>query len=412
MGFRPLQLVAKGNQDIPLVGNPQITFFKSVYKRHTHFASEWINIFSNGNINFGNLFEFTIPRNADLLGETLFTFVLPQISVASGKTIKWVEKIGHAMIDYIEIFIGNNSIVKHTGEWLELWSQLTLPTEKQNTYNNMIGHVGSVINESSTINEYRLYIPFQFWFCKDIGLALPLVALTNNDVKIQIKLKPFKELIHTSEADLDVTIGTHSANLMSKFYYLDSQERERFSIVSHKYLIEELQFNGTTSIGVQGSSVNFNFNLPVKELIWVVQRSATVSTTHSVNSYGTYEYNNHFDYTSSPTSGVNYNMVIDFSLTLENEKLFESREAQFFNLYLPYLYHSQCPSTGVFLYSFAEKPEEYQPSGSCNFSRLSNSTISCRFNNEGAGQKFIKIYATNYNFLEINNGVGVKSYQT
>ena len=111
MGFRPLQLVAKGNQDIPLVGNPQITFFKSVYKRHTHFASEWINIFSNGNINFGNLFEFTIPRNADLLGETLFTFVLPQISVATGKTVKWVEKIGHAMIDYIEIFIGNNSIV-------------------------------------------------------------------------------------------------------------------------------------------------------------------------------------------------------------------------------------------------------------------------------------------------------------
>ena len=226
------------NPDYYLTGNPQITFFKSVYKRHTNFSSFWKKLDFQGTTEFGNKLICKINNShGDLLGDLLFSLVLPKITASGADNVKWTSRIGHAMIEYITLKIGNREIVTHTGEWLELQSQLTIPNEKKVGYDNMIGDITNLKIESSVINEYQLYIPFQFWFCKDIGLALPLVSLnTDSDLEVIIKLRDFDRLIHKTSATTVVTQEKTNleCSLKGKFFLLEDKDRLLFQ-KSHKY---------------------------------------------------------------------------------------------------------------------------------------------------------------------------------
>jgi hypothetical protein len=189
MGGGLMELVAKGSQDIYLTGNPQITFFKHLYKRHTNFSIESVEQTFSGDVNFGLKSKLEIKRSGDLLSQIILEIEIPKIH-SSDNSVTWINSLGHAIINEVEIFIGGQLIDKHYGEWLEIWSELTLDNSKQDGFKHMIGNFGTSNNNSGP---FTLYIPLQFWFCRNIGLALPLISLQYHTIEIDVKFRKFDE---------------------------------------------------------------------------------------------------------------------------------------------------------------------------------------------------------------------------
>ena len=377
MGGGLMQLVAYGAQDIYLTGNPQITFFKVVYRRHTNFSMEAIEQTFNGAADFGKRVTCTVSRNGDLMHK-----VYLQVTVPADPSGTYVKNLGQALIKFAEVEIGGQRIDKHYGDWMHIWNELSQEAGKKVGYNDMIG---AALAENS--EETDLYIPLEFWFCRNPGLALPLIALQYHEVKINIEFSALSEL--TSTAGLSLS----AASLYVDYIYLDTDERRRFAQVSHEYLIEQVQFTGDESVSSVSNKIKLNFNHPCKELVWVVQRDASGVEK--------------FDYTDA--SGLN--PVLIAKLQLNGHDRFSERMGRYFNLVQPYQHHTNVPKTGINVYSFGLKPEEHQPSGTCNMSRIDNATLQLTLTSEtvGADAK-VRVYATNYNVLRIMSGMGGLAY--
>jgi len=373
-----MQLVAYGAQDIYLTGNPQITFFKVVYRRHTNFSMEAIEQTFNGSADFGKRVTCTVSRNGDLMHKVYLQVTVPAC------TTGYVENLGQALIKFAEVEIGGQRIDKHYGDWMHIWNELSQEAGKKEGYGLMTGAGGETAGISA---ETDLYIPLEFWFCRNPGLALPLIALQYHEVKINIEFSALSEL--TDETGLSLS----AASLYVDYIYLDTDERRRFAQVSHEYLIEQVQFTGDESVSSVSNKIKLNFNHPCKELVWVVQRDASGVEK--------------FDYTDA--SGVN--PVLIAKLQLNGHDRFSERMGRYFNLVQPYQHHTNVPKTGINVYSFGLKPEEHQPSGTCNMSRIDNATLQLTLTSEtvGADAK-VRVYATNYNVLRIMSGMGGLAY--
>lgn len=174
-----MQLVAYGAQDVYLTGNPQITFFKVVYRRHTNFAMESIEQTFTGQADFGRKVQATINRNGDLIHRMYLQATLPAVECpcSVSKCFRWVNYIGHALIKTVELEIGGQRIDKQYGDWLNIWNELTREPGHQVGYDNMVGNTIFLTGTGLTRTESTtLYVPLQFWFCRNPGLALPLIA--------------------------------------------------------------------------------------------------------------------------------------------------------------------------------------------------------------------------------------------
>jgi hypothetical protein len=375
-----MQLVAYGAQDIYLTGNPQITFFKVVYRRHTNFSMESIQQTFNGAIDFDRKVTCTISRNGDLIHR-----IYLQVEFAKDTTLNaWA---GHKLVKSVEIEIGGQRIDKHYGDWLHIWNELTQTAGHYNGYKQMVS--GTEFGDDLSTDSHDaqvLYIPLQFWFCRNPGLALPLIALQYHEVKINIEFA-------SKNAVISGTGTMNDASLFVDYIYLDTDERRRFAQVSHEYLIEQLQFTGDETAS---NKIKLNFNHPVKELIWVEKEDDT-----AVGEYVT-------TYESA-------------KLQLNGHERFSARKPNYFQLVQPYQHHERVPvnawasdqqdeysGTGINVYSFALKPEEHQPSGTCNMSRIDNATL----NLVGIKQteNNVKVFAVNYNVLRIMSGMGGLAY--
>ena len=266
MGGGVLQLASIGAEDECLIAHPQITFFKVVFRRHTPFSMESIPQKIKGKIAFGRRVSCTIARNGDLVSNCYLEVEMETPTVASATWTNW---LGHNLINTVDIEIGGQRIDRHTGEWLHIWNELTCPKGKQAAYKKMIG-------ETNAHGPVHLYIPLQFWFCRNPGLALPLIALQYHEVKINIEFNELKDCcfyMYTGDkVDKvpDLKLGSDT-NIYVDYIYLDTDERRRFAQASHEYLIEQLQFTGTETITQSNIKVRMNFNHPVKELIWTIQ---------------------------------------------------------------------------------------------------------------------------------------------
>ena len=377
MGGGLMQLVAYGAQDIYLTGNPQITFFKVVYRRHTNFSMEAIEQTFNGAADFGKRVTCTVSRNGDLMHKVYLQVTVPALSSGT-----YVKDLGQALIKFAEVEIGGQRIDKHYGDWMHIWNELSQETGKKAGYNDMIG---AALGANSA--ETDLYIPLEFWFCRNPGLALPLIALQYHEVKINIEFRALSELTTTAALSLS------AASLYVDYIYLDTDERRRFAQVSHEYLIEQVQFTGDESVSSVSNKIKLNFNHPCKELVWVVQRDADGVEK--------------FDYTDA--SGLN--PVLIAKLQLNGHDRFSERMGRYFNLVQPYQHHTNVPKTGINVYSFGLKPEEHQPSGTCNMSRIDNATLQLTLTSETvATDAKVRVYATNYNVLRIMSGMGGLAY--
>lgn len=437
MGGGLLQLVAYGAQDVYLSGSPQITFFKVVYRRHTSFAIESIEQTFNGTVGFGKRVTCTVSRNGDLLTKAYLRVQLPAIRVtdtAGAPTVdaRWVDHVGHRLIKFVEVEIGGQRIDKHYGEWLQIWNELTQTTGHAMGYNLMIGHhpaYQTLVDKMGTwtIEGGCLYIPMQFWFNRNPGLALPLIALQYHEVKFNIEFAEKTEVCPLA-MDPAVDVDDFSASLYVDYVYLDADERKRFAQVTHEYLIEQLQFTGSESVGANSGSMpgnhkaKLNFNHPCKELIWTV-RDARGSALEPFNytvggdSAAAGVVDNFGDLAGAGGNSVasakilygEKNPVKSALLQLNGHDRFSRRDGMYFNVVQPYQHHENVPPMGINLYSFALKPEEHQPSGSCNMSRIDNAVLQLELEPLPSGGQ-VSVFATNYNVLRVLSGMGGLAY--
>ena len=242
-----LQLVAVGKQDVFLTGNPQITWFKFVYRRHTNFAVEAVEMYSDNEPDFGKKISWLVPRSGDLLGPCILEITLPELFLSTtGESVAYVNSIGHALIKEISVTIGEQEIDRQTGEWMEIWSSLTTSESQKFGFYDMMGKVDGY-SQPTLVGPLKLYVPLQFWFCKNPGLYLPLLALQYHPVRINITFRPLQECFWTPNVIVDCTDITvkpahiTSLTLYGDFVYLDVDERRRFVSTAHEYLIEQIQ---------------------------------------------------------------------------------------------------------------------------------------------------------------------------
>ena len=402
MGGGLMQLVAYGAQDIYLTGNPQITFFKVVYRRHTNFSMEAIEQTWNGSTTTSGRCTATISRNGDLVHRMYL-----EVGTNLGSTGAAANP-GGAMIKSVELEIGGQKIDKHSGVWMETWAELTqinpsgtVALKVDNTataatgggtrFQNSTGMGGVMLLADADATATEIYrVPLQFWFCRNPGLALPLIALQYHEVKIIL------------DHSITTIFPTGAFNrLWCDYIYLDTDERRRFAQVSHEYLIEQVQEQSITS---NSTTQDLNFNHPVKELIWTA--TATGATAGSL--LGTS--------LVLPVASRDDTII----LKLNGHDRFAARAHTYFSRTQCLEHHtgsglnSETASTAavsafndsIGVYSFALKPEEHQPSGTCNFSRIDNAQLNCTT----FATAEVYCFAVNYNVLRIMSGMGGLAY--
>jgi hypothetical protein len=407
-----LQLVAQGKQDIYLTGNPQITFFKLVYRRHTNFAVESMPMYFDGTPAFGQRITCVVPRRGDLLGQVYLQITLPAIVDSSGTPISYVNSIGHAIIEEISVEIGEQEIDRQTGEWMEIWSQFITPTSQQEALNNLVGRVDGTI-PPRLFGPITVNVPLRFWFCNNPGNYLPLIALQYHQVRLNIKMRSLQKLFYTADlGNLDCTTQAAPATpgdgpsflMYGDYVYLDTEEQRRFVSNSHEYLIDQVQYTPVLSFPQTGNfmTVQLDFNNPIRELFWYIQRDFMVET---------HEY---FNYTSISARDVTTAKATDLLssaiIQVDGQDRFEQRDAIFFRLIQPWSHHTTTPvKSFIYNYSFALRPEEAQPSGSLNASRLDSFVLNMTINNTTTpprGPCHTRVYATNHNVLRVIDGYG------
>ena len=581
MGGGLMQLVAYGAQDVYLTGNPQITFWKVTYRRYTNFAIESIEQTFNGQADFGRRVQCVISRNGDLAYRTYLQVTLPEINQlmglgnyttgqSTGVYARWLDYPGEQLIAQVEVEIGGQRIDRQYGDWMHIWNQLTMTSEQTPGYFKMIGNITQltfitdpsfsdvespcdslaprqVCAPRNALPEYTLYVPLQFWFCTNPGLALPLIALQYHEVKINLDIRPIDECLwavttlncntnpysgaagqYSVGRPVPATIAYNqslvAASLYVDYVFLDTDERRRMAQNPHEYLITQLQFTGDESVGSSSNKIKLNFNHPVKELIWVVQPDQNVDYCSSltcdallfkvlgaqpfnytdaidalpnaihafggpqsvaadsrayidarglfqdagaIDSYFPSNWTGYWNGPSNPYNEPNFggpqtplnlsgvppliaselagleggshlensgvsdagtfvlsessldmhcwgmNPVVTAKLQLNGQDRFSEREGSYFSWVQPYQAHTRTPDEGINVYSFALRPEEHQPSGTCNFSRIDNATLQLVLSNatvEGTKTAKVRVYATNYNVLRIMSGMGGLAY--
>jgi hypothetical protein len=441
MGGGLLQLVAYGAQDAYLSGNPHITFWKILYKRHTNFAMEAFRVNFTGAPAWGQRVVAVVNRNADLIWKTYLEITLPVTDGVTNLT-SWTggakRRLGYLMVQQVEVEIGGQIIDRQYGEWLYLWETLTADFDTAMKLDNLVGGAYTNADTTSTLCRGRpdvIYVPFQFWFNRNPGLALPLIALQYHEVRFNITLNEAVNLVQGGSATGAALARAANAlpapkdmALYIDYIYLDVEERRRFAQESHEYLIEQLQYEGQQQITSASERIDLTLNHPVKELIWVFQdaRKTDCSLPASSGSYTQAAY----------TQPFSYDDIINRSrIQINGQDRFEERYGDYFWKVQPYQHHTggaydrasvssslviaNSAPNPINVYSFALQPEEHQPSGTCNFSRIDNATLvidSIRtatdvgnYPSKAYPYNF-RLYAVNYNVLRIMSGMGGLAY--
>ncbi len=408
-----LQLAARGDQDVSLTSNPQTTFFHSVFRRYTPFAIESIPIEFDGTPEFGRRISCIIPKKAELLNALFLEVDLPAIPPDTSQipTVQryWVNDIGHAMIEEVSIEIGEKEIDKHTGAWLQIWSSLTVPAEKRDAFNLMIGH-SDVFPATSVGQPQRLIIPLRFWFCNTIGSSLPLVALQNHAVRLIVKLAPFQKLWWAAGVDPCEPINPVAPTriqLFGDYVFLDKPEAAQFVRENQEYLIKQLQISPTESVAprVLSANIDTTLNHACTEFIWTIQQSRMVVNKEWFN------FSNRLN-GGGGEGGVTLSDPLESAvLRLDGIERFQRRQAPHFRITQPFQRHTAVP-TGendyIYLYSFSLRPEEEQPTGSLNASELNDITLSLAFpiGQPSVYERHVIVYAQNYNIFRVIKGFG------
>ena len=434
MGGGLVQLAAYGSQDVYLTSNPEITFFKAVYQRSTNFAMESIIQLIDGNINFGGNITVVVARNGDLLGSIVVQVSLPNpanyvIDASGYDHFGWIQSVGNYLIKYVNVEIGAQQIDEQYGIWLDIWSQLNLAGSQINGYSQMVGKNPNAQPwepyDVSSEPGSRLFIPLQFWFCRNPGLAIPIIALQFHEIRLKINFEKFENLIvavngNTYQPIILNGIQPNFSNyqMWNTYYFLDTVERRKFAQNPHEYLIEQVQSQSGNVLSTTGENlIRINLNHPTKELIWVFNRNGSNAPQNDF-SIGNENIPNGTPAQFAP--------LFNFKLNINGTDRFKERPGEYFRLVQNYDHHTGIPNNYIYTYSFALRPEEHQPSGTCNFSRIDTSQLNFFLRNgsnvpgniDGVPQEDYSelpgyyLFAPSYNILRIMSGMAGLAYST
>lgn len=480
-----IKLISTGFEDLYLTVDPQITFFKMVYKRYTNFSQEPVVQFFNSEPDFGKRVTCNVAKSADLISNIYCFIKLPSLpKINSDKKnsnfilnkFKWVKKIGFAIIKYIELEINGQLVDKLYGDWLNIWSLLTIHQDRQSE-NILIGNVPNLYDYTNGKDSYNLYVPIYFYFNRSKGLSLPVVALSTSDIKVHIEFSELDDIlvyspshyidiednvVHFEEGDIitqtvnnEIAYAIYNnfdynrnrlyytkynksfqnidnsnnnykimndkkyyvnptsdenfhnvsypnitiieANLIINFIFLDNLERKKFIMSNHEYLITQLQYSGEKSVNNINCNIKLNFTNNCKEIYWIGQLSKIKNGFIKEK----------FNYTSQ----INYsgsNCIENTTFFNNGLERFQREDKYLYNYLQYYLFHSSIINEGINMFSFSLNPESYQPSGSCNFSKIDDIVLQMSLFPEVSYDNpvLIRVYSLNYNILRIVNGIG------
>jgi hypothetical protein len=363
MGGGLLQLVAYGAQDAYITGNPHITFWKVLYKRHTNFAMEAMRVNFTGSPAYGQRSVVVVNRNADLMFRTYLEVTLPDtraaangsatsVNTPNGRDVLWTaggrRRLGYLLIQQVEIEIGGQVMDRHYGEWMYLWESLTSNFDQSVRLDQMMGSSAQLAASTPASCQGRpvvMYIPLSFWFCRNPGLALPLIALQYHEVRLNFIFRQATDLV-TSQYDsnpANVWPGgiPQAAQFLPKlkdaavyidYIYLDTDERRRFAQQSHEYLIDQLQFGLQQSVTSQTVRLDLTLNHPVKELVWVYQDARKLDCSLPATSTGA---------ALTYTQPFSYDDIANrCRIQLNGQDRFDERFGDYFWKVQPYQHHS------------------------------------------------------------------------
>ena len=393
MGGGYIQAVAYGSQDIYLMGNPQITFFKAAYKRHTNFAVESIEVGYLGNADFGGKVVCTLPTHGDLVKDIFIEWEIDD-------TTNLIPSAGTWLFKQMDLEIGGQLIDRQYSDWLKIWSELTTPGGKFTGYQQMTGDYEALGTTEPDSNKF--IVPLQFWFCRHSGLALPLIALSTAEVKLTLYLETSDKLQKTNTA---AAKSITNFKIWVDYIFMDTDERRRFAQSGHEYLIEQVQ-TIPDNLLTSGTNVRIplEFNFPVKELLLWGRKTWAQSSNNSFNDH--------------------YMTFTEGHLALNGTQRFYPRRQEYFLNVQNYEHHNRVPRYGtidgveynnyIYTYSFALEPENHQPSGVCNFTRLKSADLYLDgidfFSDESTGTGIVRVFAHGYNILRISSGMAGLAY--
>ena len=397
-----LQLNFIGPQDKHLTGNPQMTYFKSVYKKYSNFAKDTKKLSFENKVQYGSEHICVIPYDGDLLSDIYLYIELSEL-VSSNNNENWagyINGLGYSIIESAEIQIGGLTIDTLDTNWLDIYNELF--DQRSDT---LIGKFNTDITLQENNTAQKLYIPLPFWFSKNSGSSLPIIALRNHEIKIKIKFRNLNEIIKSDISTFSPTTPTITANILANYIHLDTNEQKYFTNNSHEYLIDQLQTLSDTNItsSTNTKKIPLDFSHPIKSFYWVIVNDINNSQNMKTG-------NNWLSYTSSDSLyGDTFNTA---KITMNGQDRIIDLDASYYRNVVPYETQSYYPRKYIYTYSFSLYPGQYQPSGSCNYSRIqnNNSFLELTFNNVnsngGATNGRVKIYGLNYNILKISSGQG------
>jgi hypothetical protein len=413
-----MQLVAYGAQDVYLTGNPKVTFFQAVYKRHTNFAMENIEQTVNGTAANSGRVSVTIARNGDLVGDMYLELESNVDTTVTSNATSDNNWIAERAINNVELSIGGQRIDKHYQKWWRLYSELYLDEAKKTNWAKL----------TTAKDGKAVYLPLIFFFNRNPGLYLPLIALQYHEVRIDIDLA----------SDMETYLNKNVFKVWANYVYLDTEERRRFAQKGHEYLIEQVQHTGSDTV-TAGSTSNkrLSYNHPIKELVWCFNDPAAANSATSLWNFTSAPATSDIVLEADAFSGLSANAYVpitqgtgvpvvragingwspkkfteeqvgpltDFKLVLNGQDRFKAQKGKYFNQVQAFNHHSGCPYPGVYAYSFALKPEEHQPTGTCNFSRIDNAQVAVTMP-AAVPNTTMHMFAVNYNVLRIQSGMG------
>ena len=475
MGYGYLALAVKSEHDNYLVGNPQFTYFKAVYKRHTNFSTDFqeITFAHNTEDCWGKKIYLKVPKLGDLIHRCYLSIDVELAGSGSelefGGLNDWDNNevggwggavagtnsyapFAYNFIEYIDLYIGDQLIDRHYGEWLHIWHELFGNSQKSLALANMI-QVNTDVSGTK-----RLLIPLRFWFNNDVGMSLPLLALQYTDVKFEIKFNKKTEVSKFSSNDqMPSNISIKEVKILLENIYLDQEERRAFTSSKHEYLITQVQTSLNNRVPNLANlwdkptfetlkhKIDLRFTHPVKELFWTIQDKTgyNIPIIDKVggDASGTFTNTGCFKYNYWNNYRIGQDQMNNCTLVLNNKELMDELPGTFFRDVQQYQYHDSYgiehismfpratdnPSvnyqdyskgSGIYSYSFSLYPGQTQPSGSLNFSRLQSAQLkfglnkgkewtyrTATGNSTDNKDKAVTIYALNYNVLRIMSGL-------
>lgn len=391
------QLSSVGKQDADTFVDPSVTFWKGVSKRHTQFAMEPKNIEFQGSYGYAKTSSALFPRNGDLFSKMWVKISLGRLDSGNGGA-RYVDDVGRYIIEDMRLEMGSVKFDNQYAEKEHGYEEISKLREKQlRRLTGKSESVGELTDWAK--NTQTLYIPVNFFCFRNWEQSLPIIALHLADCKLYVKLRNKADIIRTTSSS-PYTVTSDDAqildmSILAETVFLDDAERDWFAETEHKYVISQTQSIGSYSVlaGVRESKIDLNLNHPVKYLMVLYRKTANLTTGEP------------FDFSGEETGQYEGEAFKTMSLKLNNNDRIEKQDPFYYRIVQPLQHFSRKPDKHVYVYAFALYPEDQNPSGSLNFSRIDNSKLLLEYTSPISNAADVLIFAENINSATVAAGV-------